>query len=108
MILRNTQTGKEYYLPVAQAVRLWMPGETKDVKIEGAIPTSIESGEYQVFLHLPDPTSSLYGRPEYSIELANQDVWEIDTGYNSLLQKVVVEPNAVGENYSGNEVFRAK
>lgn len=108
VILRNRQSGKEYYLPVAEAVRLWMPGETKEVKIEGGIPADIESGEYQVLLHLPDPTSSLYGRPEYSIRLANQNIWEADTGYNTLGQSVDIEPNAVGDTYLGSQFFQAK
>lgn len=108
VILRNRQTGKEYYLPVAESVRLWMPGETKEVKIEGGIPADIASGEYQVLLHLPDPTSTLYGRSEYSIRLANQDVWEADTGYNTLGQSVNIESNAVGDTYSGSQFFQAR
>ena len=78
------------------------------MKIEGGIPANIESGKYQVLLHLPDPTSSLYGCPEYSIRLANFDVWEADTGYNTLGQSVDIEPNAAAESYSSSQVFQAK
>lgn len=108
VILHNRQTGKEYYLPVAQAVRLWIPGETKEVKIEGGIPSGIPTGEYQVLINLPDPTSSLYGRPEYSIRLANFDVWEADTGYNTLGQSVDINSNAAGDTYSGSQFFQAR
>ena len=66
------------------------------------------NGEYQVLLNLPDPTTSLHNRPEYSIRLANQDVWEASTGYNSLLQKVIVDSNAEGGEYSGNQFFRSR
>ena len=108
VILRNPQTGKEYYLPVTEAVRMWMPGETKTVKVVGGIPNSIPSGEYQVLLNLPDPTSKLYNRPEYSIRLANQKVWQASKGYNSLLRSVIVDPNAAGDTYSGSQFFKSR
>lgn len=108
IILRNRQTGNEYYLPVAESVRLWMPGETKEVKIEGGIPSGIPTGEYQVLMNLPDPAPSLSGRPEYSIRLANFDVWEADTGYNTLGQSVDINSNAAGDTYSGNQFFQPK
>lgn len=108
VILRNRQTGKEYYLPVSQDPRMWMPGVKVTVNIKGGIPANMLYGEYQVLLNLPDPTPSLHDRPEYSIRLANQDVWEASTGYNSLLQSVIVEPNAAGSGYSGNQFFMSR
>lgn len=108
VILRNSKTGVEYYLPVAESVRMWMPGENKPVNIVGGIPSDLPSGEYQVLLNIPDPAPSLYNRPEYSIRLANQNVWEQSTGYNSLMQTVVVDLNAEGERYSGNQFFKQR
>ena len=108
VILRNTQTGKEYYLPVAEAVRMWMPGATKTVNIVGGIPTNMPLGEYRVFLNLPDPTPRLYGRPQYSIRLANQDIWEPPTGYNSLLKRVIVDPSVGGDTYPGSKFFKSR
>lgn len=108
VILRNTETGKKYYLPVAEPVRMWMAGATKEVKVEGGIPANMPAGKYQVLLNLPDPTSSLSNRPEYSIRLANQSTWEATTGYNSLLQSVIVDPNAAGNGYSGNKFFASR
>ena len=108
IILRNSQTGQQYYLPVPESVRMWMPGETKTVNIIGGIPANIPYGKYQVLLNLPDPTSNLYRRPEYSIRLANQNVWEASTGYNSLGTSVIVDPNAAGNSYSGNQFFKSR
>jgi hypothetical protein len=108
VILRNRQTGNEYYLPLPEALRRWMPGATKVVNIVGGIPATMPAGEYQVLLNLPDPTTRLYNRPEYSIRLANQNVWEASTGYNSLLQSVIVNPNAAGSNYSGSQFFKSR
>ena len=108
VILRNRQSGKKYYLPVPEPVRMWMPGATKEVNIVGGIPATMPVGEYQVLLNLPDPTTSLNSRPEYSIRLANQDVWEASTGYNSLLRSLIVEPYAGGDTYSGTQFFKSR
>lgn len=105
IVLRNQQTNQEYYLRVNEDPRRWLPGETTTVNIEGGLPTNIPSGEYKIFLNLPDPDSRLYNRPEYSIRLANVDVWEDSTGYNSLLSSIIVDENTEGEDYSGSNAF---
>ncbi len=106
--LRNSQTGKEYVLNVNEDTRKWMPGETKEVKISAGIPSSIPTGQYRVFLTIPDPSSRLYFRPEYRLRLANKDVWEPSTGYNSLQQSVSVDTNAGGGSYSGSQLFNPR
>jgi hypothetical protein len=58
------------------------------VNVSAPIPASIPQGVYAVYLNLPDPATSIRDRPEYSIRLANKDVWEEATGYNSLLHTV--------------------
>ncbi|URD51593.1 DUF4832 domain-containing protein [Chroococcidiopsis sp. CCNUC1] len=108
VILRHRETGQQYYIPVAESVRRWMPGETKTIDIVCGIPANINSGEYQVLLNLPDPAPKLYSRPEYSIRFANQNVWEPSTGYNSLLRSVNISPNVAGETYSGTQVFKLR
>lgn len=85
-----------------------MPGETKQVDIEGGVPADIPNGEYQVLLNLPDPTPKLYNRPDYSIRLANQNVWEANTGYNWLLQNVNVDSNVAGNTYLGKQLFQSR
>lgn len=59
------------------------PGETKTLSVTAEL-ASLEKGTYDLYLNLPDGSSSLRGRPEYSIRLANQDVWRAETGYNAL------------------------
>jgi hypothetical protein len=108
VVLRNSQTGKEYFFHVNEDVRKWLPGETKEVNISAGIPSNIPTGQYQVFLNLPDPSSRLYFRPEYRVRLANKDVWEPSTGYNSLQQTVSVDTNAGGGSYSGSQVFNPR
>lgn len=49
------------------------------------LPAALQSGDlYDVFLNLPDPSPSLYGNPDFSVRLANTDVWEEATGYNHI------------------------
>ncbi|MCQ2341926.1 MAG: DUF4832 domain-containing protein [Paludibacteraceae bacterium] len=63
--------------------RFWQPNEQIDLHLTAALPESI-SGEYTVFLNLPDPFPSLHDNPEFSIRIANKGIWESATGYNQL------------------------
>lgn len=54
------------------------------------MPANAVLGNYQVLLNLPDPYLSIHDRPEYSIRLANKEVWEEKTGYNSLLANIQI------------------
>jgi len=92
VVLRNRETKKEYHWVVNTDPRLWMAGTTRQINFAETIPADMPYGEYDVLLNLPDPTPKLYKRPEYSIRLANQDIWEVSTGYNSLLQSIIVAP----------------
>ena len=48
-------------------------------------------GDYQILLNLPDDHPRLANRPEYSVRLANLDLWEADTGYNYLQQVMTID-----------------
>ncbi|MGB3641557.1 MAG: DUF4832 domain-containing protein [Rivularia sp. (in: cyanobacteria)] len=108
IVLRNRETNQEYYLRVNEDPRSWLPDSSNTINVEAGLPESITSGEYDVFLNLPDPTPKLYNRPEYSIRLANVDVWQESTGYNSLLRSIVVDANAQGDTYSGQNYFQSR
>lgn len=90
IVLRHTQTKKKYYLKVNQDPRLWLGDQTVEITTNTNIPDSMPSGDYAVLLNLPDPEPQLYARKEYAIRLANKDVWEKATGYNSLLKTVSI------------------
>ena len=66
--------------------RLWLPGglKQKTLVMNNLLPSSLPAGTYQVLLNLPDPYPSLADNPDYSIRLANQNMWESSTGYNNL------------------------
>lgn len=89
LVLRNQADGTVVSVPVPQDVRTWHTGA---VQFTAAvrIPQDVPAGTYELLLHLPDAYDSLAGRAEYSIRLANDDVWEEATGYNQLHHTVQV------------------
>lgn len=91
LIFRNTATNKELIVKLTNDPRRWcMTDSSVAVDVSAPIPASAPDGLYAVYLNLPDPASSIHNRPEYSIRLANKNVWEDATGYNSLLHKVKI------------------
>ncbi|WNG24552.1 DUF4832 domain-containing protein [Cystobacter fuscus] len=91
LVLRNTSSGAVYRLPLSVDPRRWLAGTTTSIGPSVTIPTSVPAGSYAVLLNLPDPAPSLSTRPEYAIQLANQNVWEASTGFNSLQRTVTVQ-----------------
>ena len=61
--------------------RFWLPGETYKFTLACTLKDFVE-GQYKVYINLPDPYPSLHNDPRYSIRLANENVWEAETGYN--------------------------
>ena len=52
--------------------------------ISVTVPSTIDSGPYDVLLNLYDPAGNLKNVPAYSIRLANTSMWEASTGFNKL------------------------
>ena len=69
--------------PLDSDPRFWMPNEKVTVDQTFTLPAGL-SGELTLSLHLPDPCENLRGNPYYSIQLANEGVWDENTGYNTL------------------------
>lgn len=64
--------------------RYWFAGLTHEVKLSLDISALTSGKTYEVSLNLPDPKPAINTRPEYSIRLANTNVWDENTGYNKL------------------------
>jgi Domain of unknown function (DUF4832)/Domain of unknown function (DUF4874) len=92
LVLRNKSTSNVSRITVraGRDARLWLPGpdETKTLNVSVTVPAALSNGTYDALLNLPDPEPTLNGRPEFSIRLANTNVWEASTGYNSLQTSV--------------------
>jgi Domain of unknown function (DUF4832)/Domain of unknown function (DUF4874) len=91
VILRNQHNGSISRLNLREDPRFWQAGETYSVKIKQRLPRNLPVGKYDLLLNLPDPTSTLRNRPEYSIRLANKDLWESSSGYNSFARSITIE-----------------
>jgi len=84
IVLRNTANNAVHSFPLATNVRMWQANTTQQISETISLPANLPVGNYQMFLNLPDASASLSTRPEYSIRLANDNVWENATGYNNL------------------------
>lgn len=95
IIFSDKTTGDKYTIDIdgdGRGNRLWLPGagEEKNILIEKVLPAAITPGSCDLHLNLPDPYPRLHERPEYSIQLANKNIWEATTGYNKLLQSITI------------------
>ncbi len=104
-VLRKTDKTIQYRAVAKEDPRYWFSGDTINVEFTAGILGGTVEGEYQLFLHLADPEKNLHNKPEYSIRLANESLWEKSTGFNSLNHIVTVNNNAAGNNYSGDIYF---
>lgn len=64
--------------------RFWSPEDKQITFTLACSLKDVASGKYRVYLNLPDPYESLHNDPRYSIRLANENMWEEETGYNYL------------------------
>lgn len=90
LILKNTQNGREFIYALDTDIRKWFSGTRK---IDLTIPTGslLPAGTYNMYLHMPDKYTTLAGRPEYAIRLANVNLWDAATGYNKLQAVIIVK-----------------
>ncbi|MGV3704069.1 MAG: DUF4832 domain-containing protein [Arcticibacter sp.] len=89
LLLRNKQNNEVFSFDLASDVRKWFSGNHQ-IQESIKVPADLAPGDYELLLNLPDVYESLATRAEYSIRLANEDVWEEATGYNKLNHTVKV------------------
>ncbi len=86
LILTNTVTNQEFKIDLennSSDVRFWLPGN-HTINESVTIPANIPVGSYTLALNLPDASSSIGTDPRYSIQFANQGIWNAAKGYNNL------------------------
>jgi hypothetical protein len=106
-ILKNSETAQIYIAETGEDPRFWSPQTITEVKLSLGIPKDMPEGSYNLYLNLPDPEPLLYGNPDYSVQLANKDVWEPATGYNNLFQTVEIKKTS-SASYDGDLWFKKK
>ena len=65
--------------------RFWFAGKTTIIDQMIDIPADA-AGQCTLYINLPDPKPVLHGNPDFSIRLANEDVWDSSTGYNKVME----------------------
>lgn len=106
LILQNSQTGEKFMVQVDVEPRFWQPLQTNVIETEAGLPANMPEGDYKLYLHLPDPEPTLYGKPAFSVRLANENVWEAPTGYNNLNVEINISSENNSKDYSGNIIFK--
>lgn len=83
-------------LPLISDPRTWLPnGAVTTINEQLIVPESVAEGTYDLHLYLPDVYATLAGDPRYAIRFANSDVWDDETGMNSLGASVTVKAKQV-------------
>lgn len=86
LVFVNENDSADRYVYAQQTdPRFWMPGDTTVCTMRCTLDNSM-SGIYNLYLNLPDPYASLHDNPDFSIRLANKDMWDEKTGYNYLMK----------------------
>lgn len=100
IVLRDILTEEEYHFDLTQDndMRYWHTG-VHQLDLSFEIPTDFAEGTYDVFLNFPDFDILLYNNPMYSIQLANTNTWETETGYNALQFQLTVGGALNIDNY---------
>ena len=89
LVLRNTTSGQIYLLDFNTEIRKWLTGAIT-LQQSFKLPSGISAGKYDVLLNLPDKYAALKAKPAFSVRLANDNVWEDNTGYNKLNYAITV------------------
>lgn len=90
LILRNTDDKTEYPILLDADPRFWDKDKNIALSYDLDLPSTITSGNYELFLHVADDDDQLKKRPEYAIQMANTGTWELRTGYNKLLHSIEI------------------
>jgi len=108
VILKNQQTGEEYFIEPNETIKLWPIKEYFNITFQAGIPADMPEGDYDLLLNLPDPYPSLYDNPDYGIRMANTDTWIDSLGYNDLKQSISIKASNTATDYMGSDYFEIK
>lgn len=93
-VVLRAEDGTEVRLATGVDARTWGEDEATVMTLSLALQDDLPASAYEVLLALPDPSTELADDPRYSIRLANEAVWEADTGLNALGATVIVGADA--------------
>ncbi len=106
VILKNIDTQEEYSYKTDEDPRFWPIGSNFSIKLTSGLPEGITEGHYKVFLKMGDPYPTIANNPSYSIQMANENVWDPELGYNDLNIQLTVSDTVNAETYMGDNYFK--
>jgi hypothetical protein len=101
LVLRGNGTTSRAQLMKADP-RRWLGDTTVRARVR--LSSKMSPGSYTLSLWLPDAAESLQARSEYAVQLANDDVWDPETGENRL-GELTVTVEARGTAVADAETF---
>ncbi len=90
LVLKNKASGTTHALALPIDLRRCKPDQP--VTFEESVSLGdVPKGDYDLLLRIGDRAEALKDRVEYAVRLANDQVWQAETGLNSLLRQLRVE-----------------
>lgn len=106
VVLQNIQSGEKFFAPIDIDIRKFELNTNIDISAQIGVPSYIPYGDYKVYLNLPDPKFAIKNNPDYSVRLANENVWNASIGMNSFNHILHIDSNySIDEPYSGSNYF---
>ncbi len=90
LVMKNAESGKEIFLDLKINPQFLFSG-IHNIQRTIKLPATVTAGTYQLFLYLPDANVLLRKRQEYCVKLANENLWNEPSGYNSLQHNLQVQ-----------------
>lgn len=106
IILTDQQDSNKYYVKLPVDARFWQPGDTIEITATVGVPSDMPTGKYSYYLNLPDPAPALHFRSEYSVRMANKNLWDNARGYNYLMAQVDINSVSGGTEYTDTLYFK--
>ncbi|AXT54315.1 DUF4832 domain-containing protein [Aquimarina sp. AD1] len=100
LILKNTTTDEIITEVIDTDIRTW----ESSVSITQNFDLGL-TGTFQLYLWMPDTEASLASNSDYSIQLANTNTWQSETGYNNLLQTISLNNTLNVDDFSITDNF---
>lgn len=79
-----SKNGDKYPVKIDADPRFWFENGEYVIDREFDLPEGIKTGDYTLYLNLPDPKTTLRDNPRFSIQTANEGTWDEKTGYNRM------------------------
>jgi hypothetical protein len=96
LVLKNLTTNQVFPILMNTDPRSWVGPNEITITENLTLPSNLTTGNYKLYLSLPDSAPSIANKPEYAVRLANLNLWESKTGYNSLNFTLNVTNSALG------------